>query len=70
MERRMLWKVAPALSGVVIVLGMAGGMVMYLRHRARRNSIMRSAVGWPGGKNFGNFPPDLPDTMFDEVNFV
>ena len=62
------------MKGNLWTLGVAfaviGGMFLYHRFRfSKDGSLLRF---WEGtsGKNFGAFPPDVPENLFDEVNFI
>lgn len=59
MRVRTWWKFGVALA-------VAGGAFVYHHLKARK----REPVRWSGGRNFGAFPPDLPESVFDEVSFL
>lgn len=60
--KRRWWKFALAIAVV-------GGVFLYNRTRGSGDDTIATA-GNPADKNFGAFPPDLPDTMFDDVMFI
>jgi hypothetical protein len=55
---------------LALVAGAVGGVLLYHHLRPSRNGTPGVTGEWPSQKNFGAFPPDLPDGMFDGVHFV
>jgi hypothetical protein len=49
---------------------LAGGAVVYIRTHAPKNGTLPFEVDWPKQKNFGAFPPDIPQNVFDGVRFI
>jgi hypothetical protein len=51
-----------------------GGVISGLLLRRHFNSPVRrqsgEAAAWPPDKNFGSFPPRIPEDVFDGVNFI
>ena len=49
-----------------VALAVAGGAFVY--HRLKSQAVQE--IRWPRGKNFGKFPPEIPESVFDEVSFL
>lgn len=53
---------------LAMAVGVAGGL--FIRHRIKmwRNRIAEEPEDWPNEKNFGAFPPEIPDAIFDGLS--
>ena len=50
---------------LVMALGMAGALVVRRRLRIVKTTIADEEEKWPYEKNFGAFPPEIPDSAFE-----
>ena len=53
---------------LAMAVGVAGGL--FIRHSIKmwRNRIAEEPEDWPNEKNFGAFPPEIPDAIFDGLS--
>lgn len=61
--RTMWWRLA-------LAVGAVGGILLYQHFKPSKNGMLKRGGEWPKEKNFGAFPPDVPDGIFDGVHFV
>lgn len=61
--RAKWWKLAIGLAAI-------GGALLYNQLKSSKQQGDSVVSERPEGKNFGAFPPDLPDDMFEDATFV
>jgi len=57
--------------GIMLSL-MAGtvGAFLLMRYLQKKNAPYHFTENWPYTKNFGEFPPEIPEGEFDGVDFL
>lgn len=55
---------------LLLTLGFITGAFLVLRHLQKREVIrfVGEDIYEPGAKNFGEFPPDVPERLFDNFS--
>lgn len=54
----------------LIAVAVGGAVLLLRRSRKGENGVFHFVENEEALKNFGAFPPDIPETEFDGVNFL
>ena len=55
---------------LVMALGVAGGLLVHHRIKTLKERSTQDTEEWPLDKNFGAFPPEIPDEIFDGLTQI